>query len=94
MEPISHDSDPDRRHSEAEQAAYLQGLRDGRIDALERMHKDISKQLDRHVEKTDGRFDAMERRQGLAEKLLYILAGIVALSQGSSVATILQAMGA
>lgn len=93
MEPISRDSDPDRRHSESEQSAYLQGLRDGRIDALEHVQAHFSDRLDKHEVKVDGRFDAMERRQGIAEKLLYILAGIVAISQGSSVATILQTVG-
>jgi hypothetical protein len=91
VDPISRDDDPDRRHSEGEQAAYLQGLRDGRIDALEHVQAHFTRRLDKHEEKVDGMFDAIEKRQERAEKMLYILAGIVALSQGSAVATIVKA---
>jgi len=92
VEPIRNDSDPDRRHSEAEQAAYIQGLRDGRIDALEHYAAQLSDRLTRHVDKTDERFNAMDRRQGVAEKLLYILAAIVALSESSAIFSIVSSL--
>lgn len=79
----------DRRYDHEQSEAYQQGRRDGLIEALEKRMDAMTVKVDENHSKTQGRFAEIEKRQNIAEKLMYLLTLIVALSEGGSIAKLL-----